>query len=431
MKKKLLSLLLICSIGVSMLAACGNSSGSETSASSPALSKTSEAGDSLTLAIWDSKQEPGIRKICDDFTEKTGVKVDVQITPWEQYWTMLEAGATGSELPDVFWMHATQSTKYSRADLLMDLTERAASSDTIEPENYFEDIYSTYTYEGKQYALPKDIDTVALWYNKEHFDEAGLDYPDATWTWSDMKEAAMQLTTDDHYGYGARIMNYQETFYNYVYANGGHIISDDKMKSGYDDPKTIEAIEYFTDMVSQGSSPDNTLTAETDLITLYESGKVSMAMMGSWNISRLVENESVQKFGAVAVMPMADDGTRVSIYNGLGYAAAANTSNPEGAWQLVEYLSSKEAQEKQAALGVTLSAYKGTSDAWATFADGFDLKPYLDVMDDTLVLYPSSVNTTAWEDMSLTTLVEAWNGASVEETCKSIAEEMNALLAEE
>jgi len=129
---------------------------------------------------------------------------------------------------------------------------------------------------------------------------------------------------------------------------------------------------------------------------------------------------------------MTDDGTRVSIYNGLGYAASAKTSYPEEAWALLEYLGSKEAQIKQADLGVTLSAYKDTSDGWATSAEGFDLSPHIDVMDDTLVFYPNSKNTTAWENMANEKLVKAWTGeASVADVCKEIAAEMNALLAEE
>mgnify|MGYP000957303986 CR=1 FL=1 len=68
-------------------------------------------------------------------------------------------------------------------------------------------------------------------------------------------------------------------------------------------------------------------------------------------------------------------GRRVSIYNGLGWAAAKNTKHPEEAWKLIEYLGSEEAQRKQASLGVTMSAYKGTSEEWAKSAP-FNLPEY-------------------------------------------------------
>lgn len=87
---------------------------------------------------------------------------------------------------------------------------------------------------------------------------------------------------------------------------------------------------------------------------------------------------------------------------------------------------------RQAELGITMSAYMGQSDAWANTGNGIDLSAYIDVMDDTLVYYPNSANTTAWEDMANASLVDAWTGAnSVENVCKSIAETMNQYLSEE
>ncbi|MGF6988822.1 multiple sugar transport system substrate-binding protein [Lachnospiraceae bacterium PF1-21] len=425
MKKRIISMVLV--LTLLLVTTFGCSSSQDEKKDSSASKK-----DSLTLAIWDKVQEPGLRKICDEFTEKTGIKVDIQITPWDQYWTMLEAGATGGSLPDVFWMHVREIEKYARADMLLDLSSKIEESSEISMDNYFEDVAQVYQYEGKQYAIPKDIDTIALWYNKTHFDEAGMAYPDDTWTWDDLKVAAKALSNDDHKGFGSRIKNYQEVWYNLVYGNGGYIINEDKTKSGYDDPKTIEAIDYFVDLVKEGSSPDNTVTAETDLIALFESGAISMSLMGSWTIGELTGNDYVKENGAVAEIPMTEDGTRVSIYNGLGYAAAANTDNEDGAWALIEYLGSKEAQEKQAEYGVTLSAYKGASDKWATHAEGFDLSPYINVMDDTLVFYPHSTNTTVWEDMSLESLVDAWNGTkSTKDACTEIAEKMNQFLEEE
>ena len=95
-----------------------------------------------------------------------------------------------------------------------------------------------------RYAVPKDYDTIALWYNKTLFDEAGISYPDDTWTWADLKDAAKKLTKDDgsQYGFCAGLHN-QEGYYNFVYQNGGEIITDDK-KSGYDEDKTIGGDVY-------------------------------------------------------------------------------------------------------------------------------------------------------------------------------------------
>ena len=81
-------------------------------------------------------------------------------------------------------------------DQLLDLTDRINSSDTIDLNNYYEGIVKLYQSNGKQYCVPKDIDTIALWYNKTIFDEMGVDYPDDTWTWQDFSDAAAKLTND-------------------------------------------------------------------------------------------------------------------------------------------------------------------------------------------------------------------------------------------
>ena len=82
-------------------------------------------------------------------------------------------------------------------DILLDLTDKVAASEKLEMDKFPSDIKEMYQYDGKTYAVPKDIDTIALWYNKDMFDEAGIAYPDDTWTWDDLYDAAVKLTKDD------------------------------------------------------------------------------------------------------------------------------------------------------------------------------------------------------------------------------------------
>ena len=48
-------------------------------------------------------------------------------------------------------------------------------------DKYLPQVTALYTYDGSYYAIPKDYDTIALWYNKTMFDEAGLEYPNENW----------------------------------------------------------------------------------------------------------------------------------------------------------------------------------------------------------------------------------------------------------
>lgn len=69
------------------------------------------------------------------------------------------------------------------------------------------EVSDIYSYNGKNYAVPKDIDLVGLWYNETLFDKAGVKYPDGTWTWDDLLNAAKKLTNagEGTYGFAARL----------------------------------------------------------------------------------------------------------------------------------------------------------------------------------------------------------------------------------
>ena len=281
--------------------------------------------------------------------------------------------------------------------------------------------------------MPKDVDTIALWYNKTLFDEAGLEYPTADWTWDDVTEAAKKLTKDDGSQYGLAMGNgsNQDGYYNMVYDNGGYIINDDKTQSGWDDPKTIEAMQTMEGWINDGVMPSLETMSENGTDVLFESGKVAMITQGSWMLAAYRDNEyTAANCDCVELPKSATTGRRASIYNGLGWAASATTEHPDEAWQLIEYLGSKEAQEKQAELGVTMSAYTGTSDAWAKSAD-FNLQAYLNMMDD-MVIRPYSRTTVTWENEDSEIMKDVFSGdKTMEEACKAMADQMNECLADE
>ena len=431
MKKKLIAILLSAVTALSMIGCGGSDAPAAEGDGAESLGGSVEG--ELSIAIWDEGQRPGLQKIVDEWSEQSGIKATIQVVDWNNYWTLLEAGATGGELPDVFWMHSNVAQKYMENDLLLDLTDKIAASDEIDMSNYYEGIVNLYQSDGKQYAIPKDIDTIALWYNKTIFDEMGVAYPDDTWTWDDFADAAAKLTNDEHWGFALAPGNNQEGYYNTIYSMGGYVISDDKKTSGMDDPNSIKAVKLFTDMIAAGSCPDLATVSETDPNELLCAGKTAMAINGSWMLAGYRDNEYAAANCDIAVLPYTntpDD--RVSIYNGLGWAAAANGKNTDAAWSLIEYLGSKEGQTKQAENGVTMSAYIGTSDAWVNSVDFFNLQAYMDMLDATLVFRPYSRDTTVWEDMMIEKLQDAWTGdVPVDEVCKNIADEMNAALAEE
>ena len=407
-----------------------------------AVSANAASTDVLNVKVWDSKQQQGIQTICDEWSEQSGVKVNVEVVDWDNYWTLLEAGAFGGEMPDVFWMHSNYAQKYMENDLLLNLDDYIANDDAIDLANYYPDIVKLYQRsDGVTFAVPKDYDTIALWYNKAMFDEAGLEYPDNTWTWEKMHEVGSQLNKpeENKYGMVGNTDANQEGYYNTIYSYGGYVISDDHKKSGYDDPKTLEAMEMYAQLIKDCMAPQSIL-AETGNANMFLSNTAAMGMFGSWYVSSFVEMPDAVNWG-IAELPFhdangngeADEGERVSIYNGLGWAASAATKDPDTAYSLISYLCSKEGQTRQAELGITMSAYNGTSDAWKNSTDVVDLSAYLDEAngDATLVIMPYS-RSTAWAEDAKQAFVEAWQDPSkMESVCLSIAESMNQQLAEE
>ncbi len=406
------------------LAACGG--GSSDGGSSSGSGKSGE----LKVAIWDTNQQKGIQEIINDFTEATGIKASVQVLDWNSYWTLLEAGATGGDMPDVFWMHSNEAVKYMSNDILLDLTDKINASEKLEMDKFPQDLKDMYTYNGKTYAVPKDMDTIAMWYNKTMFDEAGIPYPTEDWTWDEFYEIAKKLTKDGQFGFAMNPSNEQDTWTNIVYAMGGQIVKDDKT-SGFDDPNTLKAMEFVDKLVKDVCPPANTMS-ETGTDVLFQSGKVAMISQGSWMVAGFKENEYLTQNCDVVRLPKdATTGKSVSIYNGLGWAASAGTSMPDEAWQLIEWFGTKDMQQKQAELGVTMAAYEGISEAWVKNTDVFNLQPYLDAMDN-IVFRPHTNATLEWWNPMVEELKKPWNNEeSMADACKNITKDMNERIAQE
>ena len=453
--KKLFALVLALAMTLS-LAACGGTGSSTGDSGNAAGSAPAEAAapaegaaqggyttDMLEVNIWDSNQQAGIQKIADEWTEKSGVQVKVNVISWDEYWTLLEAGASGGELPDVFWMHINEAQKYMEGDVLLNLDDYIAADETTDLNNYYEGITAIYNNDGHQYALPKDHDTIAMIYNKAIFDKYGVDYPTDEWTWQDYADAAAKITeagkADGVYGTAMNTNDGQDGWYNFIYDWGGYLLSEDKKSSGMDNANTIAGMTWLADNLFP-SMPEQGEMANTDPDVLFLSGKVGMMLQGSWMVNTFYTAENSADY-AWAEIPyndangngQADEGERCSLTNGLGWAADKNTADPKAAYDLIAYFCSEEGQQKQSDYGVTMSGYKGISDSFPNAFEGMDISAFLKVEENgTLIQHPASRYTTRWESLFTEGFIPAWQDpSSMEQVCKDMAGQMNAILAEE
>lgn len=396
--------------------ACGNDSASNDDPNAKAT---------LSYAVWDKNQVPAMEKLAADFHAKhPNITVNVQLSPWETYWTKMKAAASGGAAPDVFWMNGPNFQLYATNGVLMPI------ADGIELGNYPKSLVDLYTVDDKTYGLPKDFDTVGLWYNKQLFDAAGVKHPDDTWTWDTFKAAAAKLTdkSKGQYAIGSSLTSAQEYQYNTIYQAGGTVISADGKKSGYADPATIEGLKFWTDLIGAGQSPDLKTLTDTQAINLFESGKIAMYYGGSWNAAEFSTNEYTKSRVDVAVLPQGKK--RATIIHGLANVVSAKTKSPAAAWEFVKYLGSKEAAELLAKNGV-IPAFNDTQDAWVKSHPEFNLQAFLDEVEYS-VPYPVSRNTAAWQELETKFLTPAWNGtADVTRQAKDLAAAMDDSLADE
>lgn len=381
----------------------------------------------LTFGIWDAIQEPGMKALADKFTEKhPNIDVEVQVTPWEEYWTKMEAAATGGELPDVFWMHTNEFLKYASNDMLMDVTNLEGTDGY---KDYPESLVQLATYKDKVYGVPKDFDTVALVYNKELFDQAGIAYPDETWDWDKLVEVSKQLTDKEKgiYGFSAALED-QQGYLPPIAQAGGYVLKDGK--SGYTDTNTIKGLQFYVDLANKhGVSPTLAQLADTHTDSLFQSGKVAMSFLGSWRMSSYASNEDIKDKFDVAVLSKGDK--QASVINGLSFAGNANSKHPEETKLFLEFLASQEAQDLQAELGAAISARNGSAEKWVKTYQNHNVQVFLD-MKEYSVPVSTSLTKAKWGITEKDMIKKMMTGEiSVEEGAKVIADEMDKLLATE
>lgn len=398
------------------------------------LSSAAFAQDKVTLsyALWDQEQVPAMQQIIDEFKQThPNIDVKIQVTPWDDYWTKLQTSATGGSAPDVFWMTLAFFKLYASNGILMPLDERTAAAG-IDMGNYVPAMAEAYKYDGVQYGMPKDVNAFGLFYNKDLFTAAGVPFPDASWTWDNVIDAAQKLTDPAKGVYGIAAQQSDElAWYLTVPQAGGYVISEDGKSSGYDKPETIAGIQFWVDLINKyKASPNLQQLTDTDALSMFTSGKVAMYYGGSWDPVAIGNVPAAREFTDVAPLPRGPAGTKY-YSNGLANSIYANTKYPEEAWQFVEFLSSERGNEIQAASGTVISAYNGQTTAYVAGLPWMNAQALIDQLVDA-VPFPVSENTAVWRRYARTEFAKAWTGEeTVEAVAARVAQQMNEALAAE
>lgn len=407
-----------------LLAACG---GSSSSGSSGPASKDTKA--EITYALWDQTQVKAIKANLVGFAKKyPDIKVSVDVTPYDTYFTKRQTEASSGTLPDLFWMNGPNFQLYADNDKLEPITAVVKRGD-IDPKNYPPALVDLYTVDGTGYGVPKDFDTIGLWYNKAIFAQAGIPEPTGDWTWDDLKTnaAAISEKLKDQGIYGvAAGMDGQTTYYNTIFQAGGSVISKDGKSSGYDTPEAQAGIQLWTDLIASGASPNIKQLTDTTSDQWFVSGKVAMFYGGDWGRTAIADSP-VAKDTGVAVLPKGVK--RATVIHGVSNVVAKGGKNLGAAQALQAYLASKEAQQQQGDMGAIIPAFNGTQDAFAGSFPGVDLQIFLDEVKYSVPL-PTSKNTAVWNAYETDLLPKAFSGAEpTGAVLKTLSTKMDAALA--
>ena len=312
----------------------------------------------ISFALWDEVQKPVFDEIISKFEEENpDIDVELQLTPWSQYWTKLDAAMGSNSAADVFWMN-TYLPKYAEAGVLEPLDEYI-KKDEINMDDYVSVVTDSYNYKNIQYCMPKGMDTVQVFFNRAIFEKYGVEEPKAGWTWEDMTNTAKQLKSQieksgsDEYPILMEL-DPQPSFFNFINQSGGFVLSEDMKTAGFDQAGTVKAFEDMVSLMDEGLMPGSEVLSDTKGTDLFLSQKGAILFMGSWKTSVVDEASFADQIGTVA-MPAKENGNQ-SVIGGLGYAINSNSKNKDAAWELVKYLAGEESNKLQAEAKIDVPA---------------------------------------------------------------------------
>ena len=427
------------------LSACG----------APAPASTEAKGE-INYWLWDANQLPAYQQCADDFTKANpDIKVKITQRGWDDYWTTLTNGFVAGTAPDVFTDHLAKYPEFASKKQLLPLDD-AVKNDKLDLDIYNKGLSDLWvTEDGKRYGLPKDWDTVAMFYNKKLVADAGYteeQLKSLDWNPQDggsYEKAIAHLTVDkngvrgDEAGfdknnvavYGLGLENSGsgtgQTQWSFLSATMGWTHTDKNpwgKEFKYDDPKFQETIAWWTGLVDKGYMPKLETTVGASVTDNFGAGKAAINTNGSWMIGQYTSYKGVET--GIAPTPKGPDGKRASMFNGLADSIWAGTKNPAASVKWVEYLASTACQDVVASKAVVFPAISTSSElaAKAFEAKGVDVSAFTThVKDDTTFLLPIADKAAKVEGIMKPAMDAVLSGKKPASSLSEANEQVNAL----
>jgi len=268
--------------------------------------------------------------------------------------------------PDVMGLDISTLASYEDQGVIRDIQDffdEDVAAGRLDPDDYFPIGLEALRLNGRLYGLPKGFTPYVIYYNRDLFDRAGLPYPQAGWTWEDLRRAARAITRDedgdgrpDVYGLGHS--HWLQGLAPWIWQNGGRILNERRTRCVIDEPKAVEALQFLKDLMAEGVAIPDQLAAGiktgTSTIALFEQGRLGMyGPVGWWMVFYFAKVDPEKVRWDVAPLPVRRKGAPpATAIAETAYSVSARTRHPRVAYELVKFLSGDKVQRAFMQIGV-------------------------------------------------------------------------------
>jgi multiple sugar transport system substrate-binding protein len=424
MKKILFSFAMV---AILLLSACGGkTTGNNATNNSPVQITYMEWGDPAELDVWNA--------IVADFeAANPNIKVNVEVSDWDTYWTKLKTLLAANTPPDVFAMDAPLYLDYQSRGVLLNLQAYIDSNPGM-LDGLFPNTLTAYQTPNGYFGLPRDFQTIVVFYNKDMFDKAGVAYPQSNWTYDDLRATAKALTMDnsgdgkiDQFGYEIDPYDFEPGMSEIIWANGGDLINADHSKTLIGEPNARTAFQFLHDMMFIDHSIPDPNTAQEYGGDLFLSGNAAMIAMGHW----AVPGYSQASFKWDVVQMPAGPAEQATSVNSAGFVVGKGSKNPEAAFAFIKFVLSTAGQTRLAEMGFACPVLRSVaeSDAFLKQSTPINQQMFIDSLAFAH-MKPVFKGYDEWSAAIGDGLTPMWNGeAELNPTLDQIVTQADAVLA--
>jgi multiple sugar transport system substrate-binding protein len=332
----------------------------------------------IRYATWGgATEEKAFREMIKGFeADHPDVVIKLELIPMKYDEKLLTALAANIA-PDIFVCNIAEMIP---KDVIMPIDEYVKNDNSIDTSDLLPGMWDLGNINGHHYDIPASIGPLALFYNVNHFKEAGLKtpneyYKEGKWNFDAFLECCKKLVKRDKNGNVTRwayriYADYMTSMY--IAINGGKFYKDGTFDLNYKDPKFYEGLQKFADLsLKYKVAPTIVAEEQAGVVSSwkeFQRGTVSMMHSGPWMIGRLKGMKDVYD---VAPPPMEPGGRTCLTIGAATMGIWKKTKYPYEAYQFVKYLQTRKSRAIWSKLGFDLPAYKSL---WAHKEEWIDTK---------------------------------------------------------